>query len=322
MMLDATGNCGISRTPQVKLSPGIVRGIVSKPGQTLAIVLSCGVLAACGGPGPSLRELLSGPCTAGALGCPSDSAGKCSGSLVGLKGFCTPTGCAAGTEGCGCHPDGTCDAKAGSPMTCNGNVCIGAQAAPAGGLGGSCATDDSCTSTVEVSLICVQGACEQADCPSGRLGCSCGPFGMCQAVEGTAARCERGVCTLGGCAPGSVGCRCGVSAACGDGLSCDGGFCRRTAVTVEVGDPSARTCEVELDAAQRIGNVVFARGVRGKAIHRGAKLMIGFMSVSDASMGTALRLEPSNPGVPARLANATCRDGAGTALANALVALK
>ena len=122
------------------------------------------------------------------------------------------TACTAGTEGCECKSDKTCDGD----LACKGGTtCVKAADCPAGELGcdckdGGCAEGDYCKG----GKTCVAAA----DCPAGDEGCACDEKGAC----GTDLYCKEGkTCAKAEACPNSAaGCPCTAEKGCDGGLYC------------------------------------------------------------------------------------------------------
>ncbi|WP_242343473.1 variable surface family protein [Anaeromyxobacter terrae] len=121
-----------------------------------------------------------------------------------------PASCAAGTGGCTCRVDGSCDAG----LTCGaGNAC----AACAPGLAGcACLANGSC----DAGLACRGSTC--ATCVAGAESCACTSTSTCDA----ALSCRNGVCVADACPDGTLACACRADGSCDASLTCASGTCR------------------------------------------------------------------------------------------------
>ena len=284
------------------------------------LALSLGGLSGCKGESAEGAGK-GGSCPAGKLGCACDGS-RCNSGAVCDAGYCVPTGCERGAEGCGCFADGTCAPKDGEPMSCLGNLCKAAALPEDGALGAACSAGDECAGLTGRPADCVAGTCELAGCPSGYLGCACGPLGSCAPFGDEAVRCSSaGLCMVGACEPGSLGCGCD-SGSCGRGLACERGVCLSASrIDVQVNDATARSCEALLwDNSSAPVQVVFGDKVVGRSEQKAPKVGVAFFSRGDESItaAAAATLERTD-GRPllrsqVQVKSATCYDRAGQPL--------
>jgi len=157
------------------------------------------------------------PCTAGTLGCACD-AGACGDGLFCDQGLCATLGCTLGDLGCLCTPDKGCN---GAGLICNAGGFCQPSPCPAGTEGCPCGSGEVCgLSPKGEPLTCdtASGLCV-SDCDPGTSGCACALGADCYDPSDG---CTNGYCMVPDCAPGTLGCSCG-SGACLPGLACIGG---------------------------------------------------------------------------------------------------
>ena len=157
------------------------------------------------------------------------------------------------------------------------------------------------------------------------------------------------------CTPGEEGCECAQSEACGEGLSCDRGYCvvdtnnasnggmnnannggtnnnnggnngGADGVGLDIDSDEARSCEVVVvDQANAIDEVTFEDDVEGRSMRRGERLALAFFVKGDSvipsgAVNFALRQEGSSEGL--QLTNGRCFDGQGQEINGAALALR
>ncbi len=187
-------------------------------------------VTACGGGGESATSDTEPPCQAGSFGCECDSQGTCDGALACVDGTCqVEETCEAGTLGCECFANQSCSGA----LSCNtAQICEEPPVCTPGSLGcpcneGACdAADAFCDAELET--------CQRVDCPAGEEGCGCGAQDSCGlSTEGEVLTCQAGVCQSSDCAAGQDGCVCRGGFECdGDGSTCTEGYCMSDACAV------------------------------------------------------------------------------------------
>jgi len=281
----------------------------------------------CEGPPRTVPGALVGTCTEGHAGCACKSDLTCDDGATCDHGFCMPTGCERGTEGCGCGTNGECQTT-GLGLTCANGVCRAVDAPAPGTLGGECGDTQACGVADGEQLACTGGICQKPSCPTGQVGCPCGPYGRCGLVETNTLWCFDGLCSRGRCeAPATVGCLCSTDGDCASGHRCADSICRNGgASSVSVGNPDARACDVLLVETQagRAPNVRFAPGVRGEQVYRSKKLALSFIAASDQPLpDPAVTIEAQSGSVAAyAVALSECADRAGQQVASPGVLLR
>jgi hypothetical protein len=123
---------------------------------------------------------------------------------------------------------------------------------------------------------------------------------------------------------GGPGCICESDAGCASGLRCSDGLCSSPLVTVSVGNPDVRACDLLLDGVGRESLVTFGGQVRGELVRRPPRIGVSLMALGDAAISeAALSIEkPSGSTGSIGLVSATCFDRTGTTVANAGLALR
>lgn len=264
---------------------------------------------------PIAESLGAGRLCAGGAGCGEE--------LSCEVGFCTPTGCEAGTVGCGCTTSGECADHEGAPLSCISNVCVAGSEAAVGTLGGACSASSSCTAGK--GLICVDGMCEAIGCPSGSPGCPCGPFGACTPRDGRLARCHEERCVFGDCGQrGGAGCICDSDDSCERGLHCWDGHCAGLLMSLSVGNDGVRACDLLVNGVSIDSLVTFGSRVRGEMIRRPPRLGVSLMAFGDSPIGdTALTIEsPLDSADRPALVSANCFDHIGAEVDDAGLVLR
>jgi hypothetical protein len=270
-----------------------------------------------------------GPCPEGTAGCACDDS-SCKRGLTCEAGYCAPTDCERGNDGCACFADGTCAPQGSVPMACRGNICRAEEPPAAGTLGGACTLETACPSTEDGAGACVNGICEIAACPSGNLGCPCGAFGACAPFGEAQVRCDyAGQCSIGDCTRGALGCACKSDRRCGAGLACDRGVCLSAErISIGVTSDTARACEVLLrEGGSAPLQAYFSDEVHGRFEHRSPKLGVSFFARADQSLAgqTLAKIERAD-GSPltrdgVQVVRSTCYDASGQTLPGSLITL-
>ena len=136
-------------------------------------------------------------CATGSLNCGCFPDRTCNDDQDGTRLICDgnicvrPT-CTPGTYDCACRPDYSCD----SPYICGENLRCQDRDCEAGTLGCNCLTDGTCNGG---DLFCSNdGLCETAPCPQGVAGCPCYGNGSCNGdMECFGGMCMNDNCTRG-----------------------------------------------------------------------------------------------------------------------------
>lgn len=252
-------------------------------------------------------------------------------SLAGCKdtgGTAPPAECPAGTDGCPCNDDNTCGPGTdGVALACIDNVCQTAEVPDPGELNGPCDESTPCSTYEGQALDCIEGICQLPGCLSGIVGCPCGAGGLCDDPAADAAECIDGICQIEGCTPGTENCSCGDGGGCGEGLECVGEICRPAdGVWIQLGDPSARACDVLLIAnGATVSRVAFEDVVIGETMARGNAIAVSFTARADASLqGDVARVEldASVAGGGVTVDQAQCYDGLGAAITGSPISVR
>lgn len=272
------------------------------------------------------RSVVGGPASQpSAIGAPCGYDGACPSSpdrpLVCDRGFCVPRRCIAGTEGCACYANNTCDLLDASPMSCLDNLCRRTPAAEPGALNGACSPTELCGMSEGRSLSCIRGRCERDDCPSGALGCPCGSYGSCRLYGTRQPVCASGRCQFAGCVAGTDGCRCDTGDRCSDGLQCTNSACIRLPGSPLAVEGDVRSCQVLLSGGGvDRASPTWAAGVRGQAIGRDGQLALAFMNRTDTRLSASpVRLGGLATGLMPSIQSFECFDGLGRRVADARV---
>jgi len=245
-----------------------------------------------------------------------------------------PDECPAGTEGCRCYGNRTCDPLDGVPMTCDGNVCARTDTPEEGELNGACGEDGSCGGEGDEALVCVNGACELQACPSGTAGCPCEIYGRCESTDAEPLLCSDGLCLPPDCSGGQVGCPCDDERPCQEGAECVLGFCRRKGTaSIEVAGAGVRACDVVVALPELAGaEAEFAAAYLGETYQRGQRFALSFMAKEDEDIVgevAVVRRVPIWFGDPATgwrapvtVESQACYDRAGVVVADGHVAVR
>jgi hypothetical protein len=150
---------------------------------------------------------------------------------AGLLSGCDGGGdeCAAGSKGCRCYGNGTCDPDGqGGYLVCSAGVCVAPQC-EVGSEGCGCYPNLTCNSGLACSADPLGPVCVDSACPPGQYGCACRADNTCS--DG-GLRCLAGVCTTADCAPGAKGCPCIQAQTCPPPFECVGYRCENTGEAV------------------------------------------------------------------------------------------
>lgn len=119
----------------------------------------------------------------------------------------------------------------------------------------------------------------------------------------------------GGCTAGNAGCACLGGEPCNGSLVCDTGICRDVERrTIDVVDPSARSCELVLieDGTEVLG-IELGEGVVGTSVHEAPRTAITFIRSDDTPFASGAVTVLSTEGLgrlTPRRARCFDRDGA------------
>ena len=286
-----------------------------------ALILALLVIAACDGS----RSVVAPPAALHPVASLCAYDGTCISApdrpMICDRGFCVPRHCLAGTQGCACYGNSTCDLLDGTPMSCIGNLCTRTTPAGAGALNGPCSPTEMCGSADGGALSCTRGHCEEPDCPSGSLGCPCGTYGGCSPIGARQPACFEGRCQFAGCAAGSEGCRCDTGDRCGDTMRCAHGVCFRTPGHALVVEGDVRSCQVLLSGnGSEHSTPLWSTGVRGQSVARDGRLALSFMSRTDVRLGASpVRVVGESGAAAPTVQSYECFDNLGRRVTDALV---
>ncbi len=287
----------------------------------LMVLLTVSTVAACEGS----RSVVAVPAAPSLSGTACGYDGACISSpdrpMICDRGFCVPRRCLAGTQGCACYGNNTCDLLNGTPMSCIGNLCAPTVAAEAGALNGPCSPTELCGGVDGGVLACTRGRCELSDCPSGALGCPCGTYGACAPAGARQPACFEGRCQFAGCIAGSESCRCDTGDRCSDGLRCVRGVCFRAPGHALVVEGDVRSCQVLLaGGASEHATPLWSEGVRGQSIGRDGLLALSFMNRVDVRFSASPVRVVGEPAASApTIQSYECFDALGRRVADARV---
>ena len=121
------------------------------------------------------------------------------------------------------------------------------------------------------------------------------------------------------CTAGAESCPCESGSVCDEGLVCMEGICEAPReLTLSVGDPAARACEVLLrDGDAEVASVRFY-GPSGAHVREAPLTSLSFAAASDAPIGASVSLQVLGEGAPT-VERARCFDAEGRELAGAQV---